>query len=197
MTELEAVNQMIEMLGEPRVDSFPTAGDDYNIDLARTTLDRLSGRVQAKRQWVSNTDYLQIIALNGDSKIPLPANTIAVNASGQSNGLRIAFRDGFLYDPINATDVFTDSVTLDITTKRDLDELPPNLAEYVVAEATVDFLRVIEREPLAEALSTTRLRDARRDAFKEDNAMRGANMLNNMRSQTVRGSRLSRNSVIY
>ena len=76
MTELEAVNQMIEMLGEPTVTSLPATGEDANIDTARTVFSRVSQQVQAAR-WVSNTIYAQEIALDGDSKIPLPANTIA------------------------------------------------------------------------------------------------------------------------
>ena len=138
----------------------------------------------------------QEIALDVNTKIPLPANTIAVRTSGLSKGIRVSFKGGFLYDPIEATDEFEDAVTLDITTKADIGDLPPQLAEYITAMATVEFLRIVERDQLADAFAKDKLRKARLAALREDSDMRGSNMLNNIREESVRGWRLNRNNVV-
>ena len=87
-------------------------------------------------------------------------------------------------------------MTLDITTKADIGDLPPQLAEYITAMATVEFLRIVERDQLADAFAKDKLRKARLAALREDSDMRGSNMLNNIREESVRGWRLNRNNVV-
>jgi len=134
-TQLEAVNTMLSYISESSVASIPTDLTTLppSAEIAVNLLAEVSREVQAEG-WHFNTVKEHELTVDGDSKFPLPTNTIDMDANDAS--LDVVQRGLFVYDRKNRTDVFTTStLKVDITYLLDFDQLIEQARRYITLRA--------------------------------------------------------------
>lgn len=146
-TELEAVNAILYSIGESPIASLD--GGFVDADLARDLLRRLSKAEQTKG-WEFNTLWDYEIAPDNDGYINLPQNTLKIIYRGERRYIQLGLK---LYDNQSHTDVFTQSVKLDLVIGRDFDELPEALKNYLFTAAARRFQDGVEAESLVHRIS--------------------------------------------
>jgi len=106
-TELEAVNALLEYIGEAPISSL----DDLALDAAsaNNALKRVMREIQAQG-WHWNTTYRKL-TVDGNGEVVLPTNTLRVDTVRNSYHIDVSTRGGKLYDrrPFKNTTVFTET----------------------------------------------------------------------------------------
>jgi len=135
-TELEAVNSMLEMIGESPVNEL----DDTQMHdalLAWKVLHNRSRSVQ-KQGLNCNTEQEYKFTPNLSNVIVLPANTLGViNIVGYDS---VFIRDGKLYDTYAKSFTFTRSITGDLILFLEYETLPEHVREYILMLAARRFM---------------------------------------------------------
>lgn len=119
--------------------------------------------------------------------IVLPAATISYVLSDWSSWRNIGIRNGYLYDNDDNTATFDESVRADIIEQIDYDQLPQKQAEYIVADAIIEFQHTLRRRSTDEA--QRRLSNARSEALREQNDVDPVNLLTTPHARRVKGNR--------
>lgn len=136
-TELEAVNAMLDSIGEIPINSL----DDIEAPDAGTALRQL--RIASKAVqligWEWNTEENVTITPDADGNLLVPPNTLKVIAALCSNGVRLTHRGTKLYDKKNHTYAFTASAKITIVTALPFEELPEAARQYVMLRAADKF----------------------------------------------------------
>ena len=138
-SKLEAVNTMLSAIAESPVNQLGAEAPADAV-LAENILDETIKEVQSEG-WHFNSHYDWDLALDGDSKIPLPANTVRVDIpKGQDTTIDIIQRGGYLYDRKGNTDIFTTNVNdVDIVFMLDWIDLPEVARRYMMIKAARIF----------------------------------------------------------
>ena len=136
-TELEAVNEMLEVIGEAPVSSLAVTGRT-DVAIAQSVLNREIRRLCA-RGWYWNTEHEVTLSVDGGSKIPVPANALRVDPSDLSS--EVTQRGGYLYDLKNHTYTFTSSIKVDIVYALSFDDLVEDARAYVAIVAARRFAK--------------------------------------------------------
>lgn len=136
-TKLEAINELLESIGESPVNSESNTGL-VEADLASARIDKTSRQVQ-KRGWHWNTLKDYVLDPDVSGYINLPASTVEVDTSGSSKHLDLVQRGTRLYDRDNNTFVINKSVKVDITLLLDFNDLPENARDYITMRAARKF----------------------------------------------------------
>jgi hypothetical protein len=131
-TKLEAVNTMLATIGESGVNTLASGLDEAVAAVA--TLDEVSRLVQAEG-WAFNTEDNYPLPITVDGKVPLPLNTLRLDGEGK----KYVRRGGFLYDKVNHTEIFTDTVYLSITFGLDFEDMPEIARQYIMIRAARVF----------------------------------------------------------
>jgi hypothetical protein len=135
MTELEALNMLLRLIGATPVNdvntTYPEAAN------ARVTLTRLRRKVQ-KRGWWFNIDYNLCYTPNEDGEIVVSDDITSLVADNP----QFVLRGQKMYDKLNQTYIFACSVTA-IKTIRTLewDDMPESVREYAAYLAGAEFVR--------------------------------------------------------
>jgi len=135
-TELEAVNSMLEMIGEFGVSTL----DDTEVSEASSAyklLHRTSRKIQ-KEGLNCNTELEYELALDVSNHIVLPANTLDVTNVQYDNHVYI--RNGKLYDAYENTYEFTAAITCDLVLFLEWTYLPEHVREYIMMDAARRFM---------------------------------------------------------
>lgn len=169
MTELEAVNRMLEAIGSPPVLTVPESDDGSEEWQAKTILDAENEQVQA-RGWATNTVDSRTMTPNGSDQIDL-TGILSFEAVGSFKGKRYASRGGLLYDVENDTNIFSGTVTLKVIDLLDFTDLPTNLAYLVAIRAAQRFQRSVKQSRIADAITQDELQGALRKAMREDDRL--------------------------
>jgi len=121
-TELEAVNAILNNIGETSVSSLE---DETLVDalMARSLLTNVSRELQTK-SWHWNTDLERKMLRNNKGEIVLPTNTMMVEPAGQDKGLALVQRGRRLYDRSKHTYNFDKDITVNLTVSLPFDEMP-------------------------------------------------------------------------
>lgn len=131
-TELEAVNAMLAINGtSPVADLDAPLGAD--VEMALNLIRLVTKSVQSKG-WHFNTDRLVELDPDGvTGKIAVPADTLRIKKSliEEQRFLDIAHRHGFLWDRVDNTDVFVETVKVDVVRALDFEEMPEVARAYV------------------------------------------------------------------
>jgi len=136
-TEIESVNQMLGHIGEAPVNSLAdTAALPISGSIALTTLREVAKEVQTE-EWHFNTVTDHEISPDGDSKIPLPATTLFVDAVNSTDDF--VQRGLFLYNRKDRTFTFTSAVKVDLTEQLDWDDLIEPARRYITLRASRIF----------------------------------------------------------
>lgn len=172
MTELEAVNYMLEMIGEQPVNDIASSGLSDAV-LAQGSLHRVSRIVQSKGLQC-NSDYKYPLVPDGSGYVVLPSNTLKLDTIYYF--VDVVTRQGKLYNREKRTFVFTSTVYVDITFFLEYTDLPNHVREYIAVLAARRFLKSTvgdkEMEELTrEDLSRTETEFARHELVKSGDSM--------------------------
>ena len=132
-TELEAVNKVLQMMGEAPVSSLQ--GQFGLAKQASDTLKDVSRRVQAEG-WSFNTDYETTLPRNSNDEIEIQstASRVVVDPNLYP-ALDVTTRGNKLYDRRSNTFVFSSELKVDITYMFDWDDLPEHARQYIMVKA--------------------------------------------------------------
>ena len=195
-TRLIAVNQMLDSIGEKRVNSLGSNTGDSA--LAEQILDEVNREVQSLG-WFANT--LNNVTLEIDSEndeLIVPANTLRIEPiRGQTPVILVGNR---AMDKLTNTFKFTTTVTANIITFRPFEDIHFSIRVYITKLAAKKFHRStlgsvkidgFSKDDVAEALALARLDDAgpsRRNILTDNFTSR--NIINrdrgNLRAQDFR-----------
>lgn len=133
LTELEAVNIILENDGEAPVNALDDSGFSES-GKAQRVLREISRKVQAKG-WAFNTDYERKFSPNVSDEIELPTDTLKIKPTYLSEELRLVERGRKLYDIENNTYVFSAPVYLNVVQMLDFTDLPATARDYITIRA--------------------------------------------------------------
>jgi hypothetical protein len=175
-TELEAVNEMLNAIGEGQVSSLDTGNADVQ-QCVRLLRDH-SRKVQS-RGWWFNTDHEYEITPNGDGHLVLPANVLRVDPSAEDRHEKPWVQRGLkLYDPKDHTFIFTEGVKVDMVTGLAWDELPQTARAYITACAGLEFVDTDMSNEVRHSFTQQRKNEAFLELIKEEAEAGDYNMFN-------------------
>jgi len=134
-TELEAVNAILEQIGEPPVSTL----EDLALDAqsAWNTLQRVMREVQ-KRGWHWNTTYHKLTATS-NGEFLVPENAVRVDTVDGDEQYDVILRGRKLFDkrPYKNTTVFEDKdeMKVSIISLIEFEEMPESARHYVYVRA--------------------------------------------------------------
>lgn len=137
-TELEAVNLMLDVIGESPINSL-SDGAVVDAVKAKAVLSEVSRAVQQKG-WHFNTEKnYELVPTVFEKEIQLPPNCARVDTSGPDKGTDVVQRGNRLYDRINHTFAFTKSLRVDMVVLLPFDQLPETARYYIAVRAARVF----------------------------------------------------------
>lgn len=195
MTKLDAVNEIISVLGEDPVTTLPGLDDGTTEGLAEIFLARSTTNI-LETGWNVNRVKRTLTAAN---PIVL-TDVLAIQKNPNSPPGRLTIRNGNLFDLDNETEEFTVDVVLDLIVALPFIELASSLARYIVRDAALKLLR--QKRPTSVSIQTIaqELFEARADWVKIDRKEANLNTFATFHIQEAKGNRrrfdatLSRNS---
>jgi hypothetical protein len=135
-TTLEAVNQMLFVIGEPPVNSVEDNGVIYAVT-ALQTLSAVNREVQ-KKGWHWNEERNYMLPLSYPAKeVPLPRNCLKVDAVDRRQD--IVQRGSRLYDKTRHSYTFEAPVVVDMVVLLDFEEIPEAARNYIFIRAARRF----------------------------------------------------------
>lgn len=139
LTELDAVNLMLESVGEQPVNTLVDTGI-ADVEIAQNILHNTSRNLQV-RGWTFNNEIDYPLVRDVNNNIQVPTNVLKVRPKDTT--MDIIQRGGKLYDKTNHTDVFTKDVKCDITFFLDFTDLPQAARTYIYVLASRDFQKKV------------------------------------------------------
>lgn len=184
-TELDAVNHILENLGEAPVD---TLEDDLPLDAlkARRKLDSIKQQVLT-RGWFFNTER-RLLPPNQDGFILLPLGTLSVRTVNRV-GYRLTKRGDRLYriQPDNNGPLFEKAETVDLVLNIPFEDVPPSGRFFITRRAAKEYQAqelsdqtIIQQNDLEEARAWA-------DLVAEDNRNAQRNLGSSRKLQMILG----------
>ena len=136
LTELEAVNRMLSVIGEA-----PVAQIDSSISEAgeaRNLLRDTSRNVQSIG-WHFNTETNFPLSPNEDGNLLLPSNTLRVDTDNNSRAIDVVQRGNRLYNRTTHSYTFDKTITVSMVLFLPFSELPEIAKQYITALAGLRF----------------------------------------------------------
>lgn len=143
-TELEAVNAMLRIIGEPPANTL-TAPTRADVTAAVDALDDASRNIQQTGwYWNSENEVLHSNAGAPNYYITLPSNTLSARVSARSldsTTSAYVYRNGRLYNSTDRTYSFEDlgPFYLDLIVLVTFEELPEAARRAIFRRAAIDF----------------------------------------------------------
>ena len=130
---LEAVNRVLQMLGEAPVNSLQ--GQFGLAKQAEDSLNDVSRKIQAEG-WSFNTDYEVTLQRNTSNEIPVGASVSRVVVSPtEYPDYDVIQRGAKLYDRRRQSYTFTEDLKADVTSLLTWDDLPEHAHQYIMIKA--------------------------------------------------------------
>lgn len=141
-TELEAVNECLENIGQSPVN---TISGDLGVDtqIALNFVRSVNRELQS-RGWYWNTEKNYPLTPNGDGNVLLPSNTLSVDTTGVSASLDLVARGSKLYDRDNHSYTFTQVIYVELTIGLPFEELPETARRYIALRAARIFANRVD-----------------------------------------------------
>ena len=134
-TELDAVNQILSSVGQAPVTTLDLQNPEVSIVL--NTLREVNRQVQSEG-WIFNTEHhYELTPDSTTNQITYPSNMLQIdtNKSQHQADYDVVRRNGKLYDRLNHTYTFTDSIYADVVWFFDFTDVPPAFQAYITARA--------------------------------------------------------------
>lgn len=174
-TELEAVNEMLNAIGEGQVSSLDTGNADV-AQCVRLLRDH-SRKCQSKGWWFNREEEFTITP-DIDGQLILPANVLRVDPTGDERYDKPFIQRGLkLYDPVNHTYAFTDPVTVELVVGLDWDSLPQTARSFITASAGLEFTDTDIANEVRHTFTKARRDEAYLELLKEEAEASDHNML--------------------
>lgn len=136
MTKLEAVNRILEAIGEDPVSSLKSGLSD--AETAERFLDRTSKQIQ-RRGWHCNTEHNLRLIPDNQGYIQLPGNTLKVDSVGKSRHIDVVKRGKRLYERRKKTFIFNQPIFVEIILELPWDDLDFALQDFISALAAQKY----------------------------------------------------------
>jgi hypothetical protein len=134
-TELDAVNQILSSVGQAPVTTLDLQNPEVSIVL--NTLREVNRQVQSEG-WIFNTEHhYELTPDSTTNQITYPSNMLQIdtNRPHHMSDYDVVRRNGKLYDRLNHTYTFTDSIYADVVWFFDFTDVPPAFQVYITARA--------------------------------------------------------------
>jgi hypothetical protein len=134
-TELDAVNQILSSVGQAPVTTLDLQNPEVSIVL--TTLREVNKQVQSEG-WMFNIERgYEMTPDSTTNEIAYPSNMLGMDANEDSHkgDIDVVRRQGKLYDRLNHTYTFTESIKVDVLWLFDFTDVPPPIQAYITARA--------------------------------------------------------------
>lgn len=174
-TELEAVNLMLNAIGETRVVTLDAATHEDAGDALR--LLRHWNMTVQEEGWRFNTRYDVLLTRDADGFIFPPANTLNIEAAGRDSDKNVSYIDGKLFDLDNNTFVWTEDIYTTQTLLYDFGQLPQSARNYILQCAGLEFIGNETPSSNRGQFSQSRLVNARAQLRRTEAKIRKPNML--------------------
>lgn len=173
-TELDAVNAMLEIIGELQVNDL-LSGEVGPPMIAQGILHRFNRKIQAEGL-NCNTELEYRLTPDVNQIIWLPTNLLDISEVYYHNDCYA--RAGKLYNSADRTFKFTDTVVADIVLFLEYEDLPQHAREYIMILAARRFLSntVGDKELLTQ--TDDDYAQARREFQRKEIRNKGCNILN-------------------
>lgn len=139
LTELEAVNLMLEGVGESPVNQITDTGI-ADVEIATSILHNTSRNIQS-RGWTFNNETNYPLTRDVDGYIYVPTNCLKIDAVDTNKD--VVQRGDRLYDKTNHTYIFEEDLTVDLTLFLPFEELPQSARTYIYVFASRDFQKKV------------------------------------------------------
>ena len=163
-TELEAVNTMLNTIGEAPVNTLVNM-TSVDALAALSVLQNVNRGVQVEG-WFFNSEYDYPLVPDLDGNLPLPTNLMSVDSTNESSSYDLIQRGSRAYDRKNHTYTFTETVKCDLILLLAFEEIPEAARNYITLRASrilqdrllgSDSLHTMNREDEYQALTSLRL----------------------------------------
>jgi hypothetical protein len=144
MTELQAVNMMLQTIGEQNISNLNDKAGLPDASIAHDILHSTSRQVQS-RGWVFNTDLQQVLEPEssdaGGARIQIETDVLRIDSTSKvrSNKIDVVERGRYLYDRENNTFLFTGSVKVDTVKFLGWEYLPESARRYIATKGARIF----------------------------------------------------------
>jgi len=146
MTELDAVNIMLSVIGESPVNTLEVTGLG-DVATAQNILSEVSKSIQ-ERGWGFNSESNYPLVVDIEGKIYTPLNALRVDTE-DAEQLDVTVRGNRLYNKETHSFVFVKSVLCQITFMLDFSDIPQAARYYIAIRAARIFQsRVVGSETL-------------------------------------------------
>ena len=136
-TKLEAVNKLLQSIGETKVNSLASGLSD--AEQAEITIDSISREVQTAG-WSFNTELKYTLAAeSGTGFVYLPSNTLRVDNWKYYPEKNYVQRGLRIYDSLNHTYAINQSVIVNLVVLLDFTDLPEAARRYITIRAARIF----------------------------------------------------------
>lgn len=166
-TELEAVNTMLNTIGEAPVNTLVNM-TSVDAITALSILQSVNREVQSQG-WFFNSEANYPLTPNQNGELVLPTNTMSVDSNDDVYKHDLVQRGGRAYDRLNHTYIFELPVKCDLILLLQFDEIPEAARRYITIRASrvfqdrvlgSDSLHRMNREDEYQALTTLRLMES-------------------------------------
>jgi hypothetical protein len=163
-TELEAVNTMLNTIGEASVNTLVNMTSVDALS-ALSVLHSVNRGVQVEG-WFFNSEYNFPLVPDIDSNLPLPINLMSIDSTDVSSEHDLVQRGTRAYDRKNHTYTFTGTVKCNLILLLAFEEIPEAARNYITLRASrilqdrllgSDSLHKFNREDEYQALTSLRL----------------------------------------
>ena len=165
ISKLQAINEMLESIGEFPVSSLDTGGTS-DAAQAESILDRVLIQV-LQEGWHSNTEHEIRLSPDIDKFIQLPDTFLHVDSDGESASIDVARRGQRLFNLKTHTFEFDDAILVVAIKELPFVDLPPALKALVAAESGHRFQIAARGSQLANQFSSENLVRKRIEAMHE------------------------------
>ena len=134
-TELDAVNQILSSVGQAPVTTLDLRNPE--VAIALNTVREVNRQVQ-NEGWCFNTErQYELTPDSTTQEIAYPSNLLAIdtNVDTHKDKYDVVRRQGKLYDKLNHTYSFSESIKADVLWLFDFTDVPPPIQAYMTARA--------------------------------------------------------------
>tara|TARA_B100001758_G_C18241303_1_gene520713 strand:+ start:192 stop:800 length:609 start_codon:yes stop_codon:yes gene_type:complete len=172
---LEAVNRVLQMLGEAPVNSLQ--GQFGLAKQAEDSLNDVSRKIQSEG-WSFNTDYEVTLQRNTSNEIPVGASVSRVVVSPtEYPDYDVIQRGAKLYDRRRQSYTFTEDLKADVTSLLVWDDLPEHAHQYIMIKAGRQLQEAILGSGDLTKINLTQELEARSQFLEEETTKSEHNML--------------------
>jgi len=129
-SELEAINQILSVIGESPVNTITDSQLPADVTIAINILEEVNRAIQSEG-WHFNTEN-KTLSPDGNNEILVPTNVLSIDsAKDEYQDIDPVEIDGKLYNYKKNSYTFTSKVKLEIIYKRTWDQLPEAFKDYI------------------------------------------------------------------